>query len=96
MIVVMFLFWLEILQPHDEFSIYVFVFPYQAGSLTQHLQKGEQLKLVCVWLVVKIWCAYFQVEDIKETSEKHYAALNKRISALESRREPGTIKEASD
>ncbi|PWZ33559.1 hypothetical protein Zm00014a_022133 [Zea mays] len=36
------------------------------------------------------------VEDIKETSEKHYAALNKRISALESRREPGTIKEASD
>jgi hypothetical protein len=36
------------------------------------------------------------VEDIKETSEKHYAALNKRISALESRKESGTIKEASD
>ncbi|KAJ1284109.1 hypothetical protein BS78_03G179000 [Paspalum vaginatum] len=37
-----------------------------------------------------------QVEDIKETSEKHYAALNKRISALESRKEVGDIKEASD
>ncbi|EES00982.1 uncharacterized protein LOC8082462 [Sorghum bicolor] len=37
-----------------------------------------------------------QVEDIKETSEKHYASLNKRISALESRKESGTIKEASD
>jgi len=36
------------------------------------------------------------VEDIKETSEKHYAALNKKISALESRKESGTIKEASD
>ncbi|CAO2183508.1 unnamed protein product, partial [Urochloa humidicola] len=37
-----------------------------------------------------------QVEDIKETSGKHYEALNKRISALESRKEPGAIKEASD
>ncbi|CAO2176876.1 unnamed protein product, partial [Urochloa humidicola] len=37
-----------------------------------------------------------QVEDIKETSEKHYEALNKRISALESRKQPGAIKEASD
>ncbi|PVH38454.1 hypothetical protein PAHAL_5G262500 [Panicum hallii] len=37
-----------------------------------------------------------QVEEIKETSEKHYEALNKRISALESRKEPGAIKEASD
>ena len=84
------------LQPHDEFSIYVFVFPYEAGSWTQHFERGLHLKLVCVWLVVKIWCACFQVEDIKETSEKHYAALNKKISALESRKESGTIKEASD
>ncbi|XP_039848026.1 uncharacterized protein LOC120707242 [Panicum virgatum] len=37
-----------------------------------------------------------QVEEIKETSEKHYEALNKRISALESRKESGAIEGASD
>ncbi|KAG2589706.1 uncharacterized protein LOC120673980 [Panicum virgatum] len=37
-----------------------------------------------------------RVEEIKETSEKHYEALNRRISALESRKESGAIKEASD
>ena len=42
------------------------------------------------------WCVYFQVEEIKETSEKHYEALNKRISALESRKESGAIEGASD
>ncbi|KAL6615472.1 hypothetical protein ACP70R_037742 [Stipagrostis hirtigluma subsp. patula] len=35
-----------------------------------------------------------QVEDIKETSEKHYKALNQRISALESRKESDSTKEA--
>jgi len=38
----------EILHAHDEFSIYVFVFPYEAGTLTQHFEKGLHLKLVCV------------------------------------------------
>ncbi|XP_062203663.1 uncharacterized protein LOC133905886 [Phragmites australis] len=37
-----------------------------------------------------------QVEDIKETSKKHFEALNQRISALESRQESGSTKEASD
>uniref|UniRef100_A0A0E0C425 Uncharacterized protein n=1 Tax=Oryza meridionalis TaxID=40149 RepID=A0A0E0C425_9ORYZ len=37
-----------------------------------------------------------QVEDIKETSEKHYESLNQRVSALESRNELGDTKEASD
>ncbi|KAL6882006.1 hypothetical protein ACP4OV_011478 [Aristida adscensionis] len=37
-----------------------------------------------------------QVDSIKETSEKQYKALNQRISALESRKEIGSTKEASD
>ncbi|XP_052144198.1 uncharacterized protein LOC127763509 [Oryza glaberrima] len=37
-----------------------------------------------------------QVEDIKETSEKHYESLNQRVSALESRNELGDTKAASD
>ncbi|XP_040385949.1 uncharacterized protein LOC121056735 [Oryza brachyantha] len=37
-----------------------------------------------------------QVEDIKEASEKHYEALNQRISVLESRNESEDTKEASD
>ncbi|KAL5222585.1 hypothetical protein ABZP36_027298 [Zizania latifolia] len=37
-----------------------------------------------------------QVEDIKETSEKHYEALNQRVLSLESTNESGATKEASD
>jgi hypothetical protein len=36
------------------------------------------------------------VEAIKESSEKHYEALNKTILALESPKEPEAIKETSD
>ncbi|KAG8044897.1 hypothetical protein GUJ93_ZPchr0008g11936 [Zizania palustris] len=37
-----------------------------------------------------------QVEDIKETSEKNYEALNQRVLSLESTNESGATKEASD
>ncbi|TVU34299.1 hypothetical protein EJB05_16130 [Eragrostis curvula] len=37
-----------------------------------------------------------QVDEIKESSQKHYEALNLRISALESPKESEAVKETSD